>query len=85
MTGHQNRRTGDETPTVAEFFITLGKLCVMSTHGLMSTAPAGCGRPRSLSTVSAVRHRAAPAESPAKTNLDGGTARCTEPGGGAVR
>ncbi len=71
--------------TVAVLFITLGKLCVRSTHGLIRTAPAGWGSPRSRNTVSAVRHSAAPAESPAKTILEGGTGLCTDPGGGDVR
>jgi hypothetical protein len=54
------------------FVITLGKLCVISTQGLIRTAPAGNSTPMSLRTVNTVRHRPAPAESPAKTILDGG-------------
>lgn len=77
---------GHETKhTVCVFSITLGKLCVMSTHGLMSTAPEGMGKPMSLMTVSAARHSAPPAESPANTSLDAGTGLCAAPGGGAVR
>lgn len=44
---------------VGVFFITLGKLCVKSTQGLMSTAPAGSSMPKSRMTVSTVRHRPA--------------------------
>ena len=71
--------------TVVVFFITLGKLWVRSTHGLISTAPAGWGSPMSLSTVRAERHSPAPAESPAKTSFDVGTALWGAPGGGDVR
>ena len=57
--------------TVAVFVVTLGKLWVRSTHGLIRTAPAGSERPRSLRTVSAEIHNPAPAESPAKTSFEG--------------
>lgn len=69
----RNRCTRGKQHTVSAFDITLGKLCVKSTHGLISTAPAGCGRPRSLKTVRAVKQREAPAESPANTSFEGGT------------
>lgn len=61
-------------PTVSVFVIMLGKLCVRSTHGLISTAPAGSGNPMSRITVRTVMESPPPAESPAKTILDGGIA-----------
>lgn len=58
--------------TVSTLFMTLGKLCVRSTHGLISTAPAGCSKPMSRSTVMRDKASAAPALSPARIILDGG-------------
>jgi len=52
--------------TVFVFVMILGKLCVKSTQGLIRTAPAGIGKPKSRSTVSAVKESPAPAESPAR-------------------
>lgn len=71
--------------TVSVFIITLGKLCVRSTQGLMRTAPAGCSMPRSLRTVRALRQRPPPAESPAMTIFEGGIGLCRASGGGEVR
>lgn len=53
-----------ERHTVLVFVIILGKLCVKSTQGLIKTAPAGMGMPKSRSTVSTVKDSPAPAESP---------------------
>lgn len=71
--------------TVAVFDITLGKLWVKSTQGLMRTPPAGNGLPRSRSTVNNERHKPAPAESPATTIFSGGTGECNAEGGGSIR
>lgn len=71
--------------TVEALSITLGKLWVISTHGLMRTAPAGIGKPMSLMTVSAVTQSAAPAESPAKTSFDAGTGLWPASGGGFIK
>lgn len=51
----------------------------------MSTAPAGSGSPISRRTVRTVTHRPPPAESPAKTILEGGIALWIAVGGGSIR
>ena len=71
--------------TVATLSITLGKLCVRSTHGLIKTAPAGSGLPRSRRIHRKETHNPPPAESPATTILLGGTGECNADGGGSVR
>lgn len=71
--------------TVGVLFITLGRLCVRSTHGLIRTAPAGIGSPISRSSVRSVSERPPPAESPANTILEEGMALWRALGGGWMR
>lgn len=66
-------------------FITLGKLCVKSTHGLIRTAPAGIGSPRSRNKTRRLNAKPPPAESPANTIFDAGMGLCRAELGGCVR
>lgn len=61
--------------TVAVLRWTLGKECVRSHQGEMSTPPAGIGRPVSRRTCNRAMHNPPPAESPATTMCAGLTGR----------
>jgi hypothetical protein len=63
----------------------LGKECVRSHHGDISTPPAGKGSPVSRSTCNRASVRPPPAESPATTMCAGFTGRCEASGGGLIK
>ena len=79
------KKHGQRELTELTLLITLGKLCVRSTQGLISTAPAGRGKSRSRKSVRREIANPAPAESPAITIFDGSTGLCNAEGGGLVR
>ena len=63
----------------------LGKECVKSHQGEMSTPPAGAGRSASRMTCRSARESPPPAESPAMTMRPGLTGLCAAPSGGRMR